>query len=189
MRLRADRAWLIGGVAAVLALFAVAWLLVIGPQRSQAASAREQSTAAELTLGTLRHKLADLQEQNANQEQYRAQLARDRRALPTTPALSDFVRELQSAGDSVGVTFTGLTVGAPTEADAAGTKVVALPITLTLSGSASRLGQFLDQLQRIQPRAVLITSANVVPGQKSKTLADTVALNLNLRAFIAPTDS
>jgi Tfp pilus assembly protein PilO len=186
MGLRRDRLWLIAGLLAAAVLFAVGWFTVIHPQRSQTETLREQSAAAELNLASLRHRLEDLEEQNANLDQYRAELARERRALPTTPALADFLRELQSAGDAVQVTVTGLIVGSPTEVDAAGTKVISLPITLTLSGTASRLGQFLDQLQRVQPRAVLITSANALPDQKSKTLAGAVALNISLQAFIAP---
>jgi len=185
MRLRADRIWLIGGVAAAAVLVAAGWLFFIGPQRSQADSLRQQSAAGDLNLASLRHKLVDLEQQNANLDQYRAQLIRDRQALPAAPALTDFLRELQSAGDAVGVTVTGLIVGAPTEADAGGTKVISLPITLTLSGSSAQLSRFLDELQRVQPRAVLVTGANAVPDQKSKTLSGAVALNVNLQAYVA----
>jgi Tfp pilus assembly protein PilO len=189
MRLRSDRIWLIGGVAAAALLLTIGWLFVIGPQRTQASSLHDQEAAAQLDHSSLTHKLELLEEQNGNLSQYQAQLSRDRKALPTTAALADFLRELQAAGDSVGVAVTGLIVGAPTEADAAGVKVLALPITLTLTGTSSRLGQFLDQLQRLQPRAVLITSAHAIPDQHSTTLAGSVALNLSVQAFVAGVDN
>jgi Tfp pilus assembly protein PilO len=185
MRLRADRLWLIGGALGAVALFAVSWLLVIGPQRTQAADLRAQGDAAQLDLTSLRHKLQVLEEQNANLDQYKGQLGRNQKALPTTPALQDFLRELQSAGDTVRVSVTGLVVGAPTETSAEGARIISLPITLTVSGQAARLGQFLDQLQRVQPRAVLITNANAVPAKDSTTLAGTVDLNISLQAFIS----
>lgn len=189
MRLGKDRLWLVGGLLAAAVLFAAGWFFVISPQRSQAQSLREQAATAQLNLASLRHRLTDLEQQSANLDQYRAELARDRRALPATPSLAEFLRELQSAGDSARVTVTGLIVGAPTQTDAAGTKVISLPVTLTVSASADRLGLFLDQVQRVQPRAILITTASAVPDQKSRTLDGLVALTLTLQAFVDPATS
>jgi Tfp pilus assembly protein PilO len=189
MKLRADRIWMIAGVLAALGLFAAGYLLVIGPQRSQAAELRDQVAANQLDLASLRHRLVVLEEQNANLDQYKAQLQRGQKALPTVPALQDFLRELQTAGDSTGVQVTGLVVGAPTETTAGGARIIALPITLTVTGAPSKLGLFVDQLQRVQPRAVLVTTANAVPDKDSTTLGQKVDLSLSLQAFIAPATS
>ena len=99
---------------------------------------------------------------------------------------------------------TGATAAAPAPAatadpnaagstpGAVGPAIFALPITATVSGSPSSLEKFLDQLQNVQPRAVLITgiteggatsgsaTTNVAPG---KTL-----LQLTMYAFVAPSN-
>src|SRR5689334_11042742 len=129
MKLRADRIWMIAGVLGALGLFAAGYLLVISPQRSQTTELRDQVAANQLDLASLRHRLVDLEEQNDNLDQYKAQLLRGQKALPAVPALSDFLRELQTAGDSSGVQVTGLVVGAPTETTTGGARIIALPIT------------------------------------------------------------
>jgi Tfp pilus assembly protein PilO len=182
----ASRFWLIGGAAAAAVLLAAGWFLVIGPQYAQTSSLREQAVTTQLRMTSLQHRLAELRQENERLPQHRAQLTRDRQALPATSALSDFLRELHTAGDSKGVSVTGFVVGTPTQVVAAGTQVYALPITLTASGTAAKLSQFLDQLQQVQPRAVLISSVNAVPGDDGGSFAGAVTLTLNLRAFVDP---
>jgi Tfp pilus assembly protein PilO len=186
MAIRADRLWLAGGALGVVALFLAGYLIVIGPQRSQVSSLRDQETAAQLNITALSHKLSELQEQNGNLDQYRAALGRDQKALPSVAATTDFLRELQSAGDATRVLVTGMVVGAPTAAKAAGAEIVQLPVTLTATGQPGQVRDFLDQLQRVQPRAVLITTANTVPAKDSPDLSQMVDLTLTFQMFIAP---
>ncbi len=183
---RADRLWMIGGALGAVALLAIGWFLFIGPKKQQTNSLHDQLDAAQLRRVTLEHQLADLRQQNRDLPRYLAQLARDRQALPTTLNLSDFLRELESAGGSTGVTVSGLLVGAPLQVSAAGKQVYALQVSLTATGTAAKLNQFLDQLQQVQPRAVLISSASSVPEDQSGTLAGSVTLTLSLQVFVAP---
>jgi hypothetical protein len=63
----------------------------------------------------------------------------------------------------------------------------ALPITATVTGSSSALIKFLDQLQAVQPRAVLITQ--VVEGDAQGAtgpVKDQMSLQLTMNAFVAP---
>jgi Tfp pilus assembly protein PilO len=185
---RADRLWAIGGALGAVILFAIGWLFFIGPQYHQASSLQDQAAAAELRLTPLEHRLVELRQQNGNLERYRAQLARDRQALPTTSGLSDFLRAMQTSGSSTGVSVSGVIVGALTEVPVTGAQIYAFPITLVATGAAANLDQFLDQLQRVQLRAVLISSVNAVPGGQSGSLAGTVTLTLSVQAFVAGTD-
>jgi Tfp pilus assembly protein PilO len=186
MRIRSDRLWLAGGALGVVLLFLVGYLLVISPQRSQASSLRDQEAAAQLNVTSLTHKLTELQEATGNLDQYKAQLGRDQKALPPVAATTDFLRELQSSGDSARVAVTGMVVGAPTETTTDGDRIVQLPITLTVTGTSSRLEVFLDQVQRVQPRAILITSTKAVPNKASASLAQLVDLTLSFQAFVTP---
>jgi Tfp pilus assembly protein PilO len=178
--------WLAGGVVAAIVVLAVGWFLLIGPRYSQATGLHERAAAAELRLPTLEHRLAELRRQNDNRAQYEAQLTKDRKALPTTSGLPDFLRELQQAGDNHGVGVTDVTVGGPLEVTGAGATYYALPITLTAEGKIDALGDFLNELQQVQPRAVLINSANLAAADKGAALtAGTAKLMLSLQVFVS----
>lgn len=69
--------------------------------------------------------------------------------------------------------------------------IFALPITATVMGSPAALDKFLDQLQTVQPRAVLITGITegaVVSGAAPsvKVTAGKTQLQLQMVAFVAP---
>jgi Tfp pilus assembly protein PilO len=184
-----NRLWLIGGALGAVALLAVGWFFLINPQHERASSLREKAAAEELKVVSLRHRLAELKQQKNNLSEYEGQLARDRQALPKTSGLSDFLRELQAAGDHTGVSVSGVIVGAPNEASAGSGVVFALPISLNVSGTVAQLSSFLDQLQRVQPRAVLIMTANAASADQGGTLSGQVNLGLTLQAFVASADA
>jgi len=177
---RTEQLWVGGGVLGVAALFAVGWLLFIGPQYGQADQLRQDKVAATGRLTALQQRLAELRKQNEKLPQYQAEVARDRKALPTEPGLSDLLRELQTAGDTTGVQVSGLTVGGATAISAAGAQLYALPLTLTATGTVDRLHEFLNQLQQVQPRALLISGANLTSSDQGGA-----SLTLTLRAFMA----
>jgi hypothetical protein len=79
-------------------------------------------------------------------------------------------------------------------APAGGAKIFALDITAQVTGTPAALNQFLDQLQNVQPRAVLITSLteNSGTGTPNTTVQGTkltgaTTLQLSMQAFVAPT--
>jgi Tfp pilus assembly protein PilO len=74
-------------------------------------------------------------------------------------------------------------------------QVYALPITAQITGSPADLTRFLDQLQNVQPRAVLITSllestgVAGAPGAArpaANAAAGATTLQLSMQAFVAP---
>jgi type IV pilus assembly protein PilO len=186
MGARADRLWMIGGAVGAVLLLALGWFFFISPQRAQTSSLHDQLAETELRQTVLQKRLADLRRQNARMPQYLAQLGRDRQALPAASNLSSFLREVQAAGDTTGVVLKSLLVGAPTQLSAAGKQVYALQISLTVAGTAVHLNRFLVELQQLQPRAMLISSANEAPADQTGSLAGSVTLTLSLQVFLAP---
>ena len=182
-RRRTDLIWLIGGAAAAVLVIAVGWLLAIAPEKAERADLNDQASQAQAQADTLQNRLAKLKTDNIRLRQYQDQLATDRTALPTAPELADFLRSLQTSDDHAGATVTSLSVGTPVESTIAAMLINAYPMTLSVRGTPERLQNFLDLLQREQPRAVLITGASLsIPTKKD----DLATLNLTMSAFVAP---
>ena len=173
-----DRLWLIGGAVGAVALLALAWFLLISPQNGETAALLDQTASTQDRITTLHHKLAELRAQNGDLPRYQAQLAQDRLALPSAPGLSDFLRELQTAGDASGVKVTAVQAGAPADQTAAGTHVSALVVTITAVGSTGQLDGFLAQLQDVQPRAALIDTV------KTDGTSSAATMTISLRLFV-----
>jgi Tfp pilus assembly protein PilO len=181
---RADQLWAIGGIAGAVVLLAIGWFFFINPQYSQTDSLRGEATGTEQRQIALQQRLVELRRQNEDLPRYLAQYALDRQALPTVSGLSDLLRELQRAGDITGVTVGGLSVSGAIPVAITGAQVYALPISLTATGTVATLHEFLNQLQQVQPRALLISGANLVSSGKTGPGADAVSLTLILRAFV-----
>jgi Tfp pilus assembly protein PilO len=180
---RVDRFWMVGGVLGAAVLLAISWFFLISPQHAERDSLNAAEAAAEQRLDQLQQRLGNLRKQNDKLAEYKAELAQARQALPATPALSDLLRELQIAGDNTGVAVSGLNLGDVTPLATAGGQVFTLALSLTASGTIDKLNAFLDQLQQVQPRALLINTASL-----SRTAANstTASLTLTLDAFVAP---
>jgi Tfp pilus assembly protein PilO len=176
---RTDRMWVVGGVLCAAVLLAISWFFLVSPQHDQTGSLNAEAASAAKRVTSLQQRLAELRKQNEHLAQYQDQLANDRKALPTSSGLSDLLRELQAAGDATGVSVSGLSVGGAASAAAPGGPVYALPLTVTAKGPVERLDKFLDQLQQVQPRALLINTATVTVAKDGVTLA------LTIEAFVA----
>jgi len=71
--------------------------------------------------------------------------------------------------------------------------VYAMTISAQITGSPTNLNRFLDQLQNVQPRAVLIASVNEASGAANpgtgtggSVPAGATTLQLTMEAFVAP---
>jgi Tfp pilus assembly protein PilO len=182
----ADRLWMFAGAAVIVVLTVVGYFFVIGPKYAEADDVRAQADTIETQMVVLRKRIAELEKQKNSLAKYRAALKANQQALPSDPGLPDFLRQLQSSGDDVGVDVSGVTVSAAEQVDGS-SAVWALPITLTATGDADGLRDFLDQLQSTQPRAVLVESANLTSstGDEAASGSDT-SISLSLKAFVAP---
>ncbi|SHN20933.1 type 4a pilus biogenesis protein PilO [Cryptosporangium aurantiacum] len=178
--------WVIGGVVGTLLVLALGGFLLIRPQQAHTAEVRAQTETAQASVDALRSRLAQVRAQNSRIAEYRSAYQTARAALPTTAALSTFLRSVQSSGSRAGVAVSGLIVGAPSQVNGLGATIYALPITITATGTASKLDGFLNQLQRVQPRAVLVSTANATPNESSNSLRGSVLLTLGLQMYVAP---
>ncbi|MBV9592535.1 MAG: type II secretion system protein M [Actinobacteria bacterium] len=195
-----DRFWLIGGAAAVLLVFVLGWFFFISPQNSNTDSLKSNTDTAKSQVAVLQQRLNQLKDQNKDLAKYQQQLATDQAALPAAPDLPNFVRNLQATGTAAGVNVSSVTVQAPTAvtgASAAATDtaspsaaphastggVYSITIALTATGEPTALNTFIQQLQQVQSRAVLISSVSMTSGTAGSSLP---TLSLTLQAFLAP---
>lgn len=179
----ADRLWALGGTLVTVAMLAFGWLLLVGPKYTQTATLRGDVEASEIRLTKLRSELTALKQQNNDLARYREKLKADQAALPADTAMPDFLTNLQEAGARAGVRVTGLTVNAPVAVTGVEGQLFRLPLTVNAAGSPESLQDFLKELQKVQPRAVLIRSVDTAAGEGGNDLT----LALNLDAFMAPT--
>lgn len=183
--LRPDRLWMFGALAGAVALSALAWFLLIGPQRSTTADVNEQTAQAQGQVAAEQRKLVRLTAEYAKRDKYTAELAANRKALPTAAATGDLLRELQTAGDSAGVTVSSLSAGTPAELKGK-SGVASVTISVVAAGKLDKLQAFLDQVQRIQPRAMLVFNVSFAPNEGGGPITDSGAqLTLSAQVFVA----
>jgi Tfp pilus assembly protein PilO len=184
------RLWVLGGAALIVLLAVASYFLLIGPKYAEADDVDQQTGATQDQIVVLRKRNAELNKQEKQLPTFLAQLAKSQKALPATAGMSDFLNQLQAAGDNVGISVSGLSVAAPIASTSA-TGVWELPVTLTAVGDADKLSAFLTQLQNVQPRAVLIKSvdfkaADATADTSGDAGASQPTMNLSLSAFVAP---
>jgi Tfp pilus assembly protein PilO len=180
-----DRLWAAAGGVVALALAALSYVFLISPQNSETDGLRTEIDQVNDKVVVLQARLAQLRKENEKLGEHQATLAARRQALPTSTALSDFLREMQTAGERSGVSVTTVSAGSAGNTRAAGVEIQVLPVTLTVSGGADAQIAFLDQLQQQQPRAVLIIGANLVPSDGSLSLSNGVTMTLSVQIFVA----
>ena len=212
-----ERLWLIGGGTVALLLTVIAYFFFISPQRSETDSVRSEVSDAGARNALLQQKLNQLRQQNQDLSRYQAEEQAARKALPSSTDVSDFIRSLQSLGGSTGTNVISVTVGNPVPFTASPVGGAAAPsasasspaasaspsaaprtsgvygmaISAQVTGSAANLTRFIDQLQNVQPRAVLVTSITETTGTTTTT-GSTAApgsgvttLAIGMTAFVA----
>jgi len=106
------------------------------------------------------------------------------------------VTPVSAAQPATGATATASQTATPpagTATSATGvppvTAIYSMSISATVTGSPAALEKFLDQLQSVQPRAVLITQIAEKSGSTANSqgvVAATTSLDLTMDAFVAP---
>ncbi|MEV0895929.1 type 4a pilus biogenesis protein PilO [Actinoplanes sp. NPDC049802] len=181
---RIDQIWLFGGLALTLLLVAGGWFLMIKPQYATRDSVQTDTADTLVQLTTERKKLAELKAQLKKVDDYKATLAEAQKALPyggNTNKIPEFLKQLQTLGVKYGVDASGYSASAP-EVSTTTPSVSRLPITLNIEGAdVDKIIKFVEHLQTVQPRAVLIENAKLSGGEQGWEL------NLSLTAFITST--
>jgi type IV pilus assembly protein PilO len=173
---RTDRLWMLGGLAGIIVIVVAAYLLAIKPINADRDDKQGQVDDQELALVTLKHELTDLKAKAENLPSYTAQLNAKAAALPTSYDVPNYLRALQTSGTAVSVAVSGVSVGVP--AKTTGVEgLISVPITLTATGTPANLSKFVDRLQNVQSRAVLINSVSLgAAASESTDISATLAL-------------
>jgi hypothetical protein len=196
-----DRLWLIGGLVAALLLVGIAWQFVISSQNDTTNSVKNDVASAQLQAVNSRRTLNQLRADNANIDKYKAALAAAQQALPAATGMPALLRELHTAGNQTAVAVVSLQVGTPqsvtpaavttatTTGSAATTDglsgaVYEISVTAVATGATANLDSFLQQIQQLQPRAILLMSVSEAPGAS----AGQTQLTAVMQVFVAPTD-
>jgi Tfp pilus assembly protein PilO len=182
--MRQDRLWQLGGAFCALIVVAFGYFFFIRPEYDDTADVNRSTEDAQVEIAKLRKQLAELGKENEHLDEYKAKLATLKAALPENDAAAELLRELQNASDHAGVTVTAVTVGSGMDLKAFGAQAYALPVSLTVTGPTAKMNAFLDQLQKEQPRALLISSVNFAPSSAEDLNRSNVTINLT--AFYAP---
>jgi hypothetical protein len=198
------RAWYAGGAAGALALIALGWFLVIGPEVDSTASTRNQTADAESQNLVLRSKVSSLQAQDKNLPTLISQLAQVQKELPAESGMSAYITQVMKQAQAAGVALTSVTAGVPTlvtaGTGAAGASVAnpaghlfSIPVNLVGDGSLAHQRSFLAAIQTAGPRRSLVTSVGYTPVVPKSGLISPVqsidgncTMSLKLQVFVAP---
>lgn len=181
-----DRIWLAAGAVFTVVLIALTWFLMVSPQHQQRDGLRAQTDVAEGKVVALQRRLTELRKQQTKLEEYKATLASQRLALPAGSALDALLLEMRDAGTATGVAVTSLLVAPASEVTGSGAQLFQLPVTVISNGTGPQIERFLTQIQQVQPRAVLISTANVTADNQDKSFSQKVTMTLNMHVFVAP---
>ncbi|WP_426566857.1 type 4a pilus biogenesis protein PilO [Angustibacter sp. McL0619] len=184
------RAWSAGAAVVGVLLIVAAWFLLISPQRSEAASLRDQVTQQENTNATVRLRTQQLKAQFASLPARQAQLAEIKRQMPDNPALPSLVRDLAKYAKAADITLVSVAPAVPAPFVAAGTTATTgqvsstqqIQTTIVAQGTYAELTLYLQKLQAQMRRAILVENiqlaedktTNAPPGSLQMTLAGKV---------------
>jgi len=185
------RLWLAGGVVAAVLGVAFGWLVLIGPQISQAAALRSQAADQQASNTLLQARVGALRTLSAQLPALVTALGSARAQVPITSALSTFTDQLGRQATQSKVTVTSVAVaasagtasgtgagaganagaGAGSSPGAAGGataggpagKLFAIPVTVITTGSLAQQRAFLTAV-RAGPRASVVTATRLGPG-------------------------
>lgn len=180
---RKDRIWLLGGIVAVVVLVAAGWFLLIRPKYQAAAQTRDDTANLQVQLVKLKRTVATRKAQAKQITALTAKLNSYKAALPATTGIPDFLKQLQVSGTTDSVAISGISVASPSQVTTQ-SGVWELAIAMNASGTAANLCKFLDRLQNVQARAVLISSVSL-----SNSTGDSWTASLSMKAFVAPTST
>jgi Tfp pilus assembly protein PilO len=167
-------------VAATLALVALWFVFLWGPQGGRLDDANERSSSAEQENQELELRLARLQAAQEHALDLTADVEQLRRAVPDTPELAEFILDANQAASDAGVDFLSVSPGEPTANDASLPPVI--PLNINVTGSYFSVLDYLEQLSSL-PRVVVIDSMSLTPIGSATTDDSELTVALTGRMF------
>lgn len=157
-----------------LAILVAGYMFLVKPQHNTVTSLRAQTASVQQQTAQLKVKLATLQAESRNLASEQAKLAEIARQLPVGPQLPTLTRQLDHIAvvDSIDLvnlspgqpaalsTTTTTTTSAAGTATSAGPTLMAIPVTLNVSGGFFNMERFLDSIEGLQ-RSMLVDGFTV----------------------------
>lgn len=190
------RQWSVLTAVACLAVMAAGWFILVKPQRSHAASLRDQASQVDQSNQALQSQISHLRAQAKDLPAQQRTLAKIATQVPDSPALPTLIRQLSAAADSAGVNLVSLSPGQPalvqspvaaatttstspaatttgtspaaTTAAAPGAMLASIPLQVQIQGSYFNLESFFQAIETL-PRAMLVTQFAAAPVQAGAT--------------------
>ena len=107
--------WIMGAVVLSLGILALAWFVLIAPQRDEAWAPRDEAETARQQNVIQAQRLATLEQQFADLDSYKAELAALRLQIPTDDGEPELLREIHTVAESAGLSVVNIGVGTPEE--------------------------------------------------------------------------
>lgn len=188
--------WAAGAAVVVIAIFAAAYFLLIGPVMDSTAETDDQRTQVEAQNQTLRSQNATLRGQFENIEQLRVHLAALQVQVPDAAEWDTFTTLVGSIANDNGVTVASIT-GQPAvsvagtaaatvpsddaaaTSDDAATPVAAtgqaIPVTIKFQGSSAAVIGTINSLQGVDQRLFLVQAVDLQGMKASESSTPPVA--------------
>jgi type IV pilus assembly protein PilO len=143
----------VGGLAAVLVL-ALWWNFLVKPTRAEEKKVKAETAAERTKLQPLEAQLAQARLDASHAATMQARLAALQRALPTTPALANFIRDANAIAAASNVSWQSVTHGPPVPGEAG---VAAIPVGIQLRGTYEQVMDYLGRIAAL-PRLLVLDS-------------------------------
>ncbi|MDA8063011.1 MAG: type 4a pilus biogenesis protein PilO [Actinomycetota bacterium] len=167
---------LVGSVAAVVVVAAVAWwLLLWRPVGHKVSAARASETQAQATLTALRITLTELRLEETKVPAERRALHQLQLAVPASPELGPALSQLSGAAGATGAVISEISPTPPSGSATTPGAPVALPLSMSVSGSYGQLTGFVQRVESL-PRLF------VVSGLQFSTGGSKAPMQLSLQA-------
>jgi Tfp pilus assembly protein PilO len=153
-----DRFVLMGVI--VLAVLGAGWMLVVSPERKQAAEQSTQLAAAETQLSSAEGQLSGARAAQAKYASAYASIVSLGKAVPASQEVSSLIYELSVAADRKNVNFTSIASGSGSGSSSSSTAAVSatpsaftqMPFTFIFDGSFFQLERLFSQLDHFTSR-------------------------------------
>lgn len=156
--------WLLTGLAAILVIV-LFWLLLLSPQREEAAELRAETEDIEQQQLQVASTIASLESVREEAPEREAMLAAAQAVVPRDPGLPSFLRQLQQSADDSQLQLVSVAPSRPTEAtiEGADESLHVINVAVELEGGYFQLVDFLRRVEdpTITPRGMTWNSLSV----------------------------
>jgi len=201
--------WIAGTAVLAVLIVIAGWLLLVTPQRSEAAELREAAVMQRTTNVTLQVRLDELVAKSADLPALQARLSAVRSRLPEQAELPELIRLLTTSASSAGLNLTGIVPSVPqliSAADpaaaptsdgldagtpapvtdptvASGEQLYAIEVSMTLTGRYAGVSSYVNALEELT-RSFQVTGFTLGEDTTDGVPKGSVQLSVQGRVFV-----